>query len=174
MTWTAGADKSTGNLITAAIWNSYLGATGSLEFLHDKPCCRVYNDASIEVANASVTALTFNSERYDTDTMHSTSSNQGRITFTTAGKYLVIGQVVWAVDSTGYRYIQIKLNGSTVIADVRQDACSSYTSQIVTTVYDFAATNYVELIAYQTSGDALDAIVSANFSPEFSACWLSA
>ncbi|MDO8704087.1 MAG: hypothetical protein Q7J84_03995 [Sulfuricaulis sp.] len=30
MTWTAGATKATGDLITAAIWNGYLGATGSI------------------------------------------------------------------------------------------------------------------------------------------------
>lgn len=30
MAWTAGVDRATGDLITATIWNSYLGATGSL------------------------------------------------------------------------------------------------------------------------------------------------
>lgn len=33
MGWTAGSDVSTGDLITAATWNNYLGATGSLEYL---------------------------------------------------------------------------------------------------------------------------------------------
>ena len=33
MAWTAGADVITGDLITAATWNNYLGATGSLEYL---------------------------------------------------------------------------------------------------------------------------------------------
>lgn len=35
MAWVAGADVSTGDLITAATWNNYMGATGSLEFLSD-------------------------------------------------------------------------------------------------------------------------------------------
>jgi hypothetical protein len=35
MSWTAGADVSTGQLITAAQWNNYLGASGSLEYLND-------------------------------------------------------------------------------------------------------------------------------------------
>ena len=30
MTYTAGADKATGTTITAAIWNSYLGTTGTI------------------------------------------------------------------------------------------------------------------------------------------------
>lgn len=36
MAWTAGADVTTGDLITAAQWNSYLGVSGSLEYLNDK------------------------------------------------------------------------------------------------------------------------------------------
>jgi len=33
MAWVAGSDVTTGDLITAAQWNNYLGATGSLEYL---------------------------------------------------------------------------------------------------------------------------------------------
>jgi len=33
MAWVAGADVSTGELITAAQWNNYLGASGSMEYL---------------------------------------------------------------------------------------------------------------------------------------------
>ena len=33
MAWVAGADVSTGDLITAATWNNYLGAAGSIEYL---------------------------------------------------------------------------------------------------------------------------------------------
>ena len=33
MGWTAGSDVSTGDLITAAQWNNYMGASGSLEYL---------------------------------------------------------------------------------------------------------------------------------------------
>lgn len=33
MAWTAGVTRTTGDLITAAQWNSYLGAAGSLDYL---------------------------------------------------------------------------------------------------------------------------------------------
>lgn len=33
MAWTAGVTRTTGDLITAANWNSYLGAAGSLDYL---------------------------------------------------------------------------------------------------------------------------------------------
>jgi hypothetical protein len=35
MTWTAGATQVTGTIITASIWNQYMGPTGSIEHLHD-------------------------------------------------------------------------------------------------------------------------------------------
>ena len=31
MTWTGGTTKATGDVITAAIWNSYMGASGSID-----------------------------------------------------------------------------------------------------------------------------------------------
>lgn len=33
MSWSAGADVSTGDLITASTWNNYLGDSGSIEYL---------------------------------------------------------------------------------------------------------------------------------------------
>lgn len=33
MAWTAGVTRTTGDLITAAQWNSFLGASGSLDYL---------------------------------------------------------------------------------------------------------------------------------------------
>ena len=35
MAWTAGVTRSTGDLISAADWNNYLGASGSMDFVHD-------------------------------------------------------------------------------------------------------------------------------------------
>jgi hypothetical protein len=35
MSWTAGEDVTTGQLITAARWNNYMGASGSIEYLKD-------------------------------------------------------------------------------------------------------------------------------------------
>jgi len=37
MAWTAGVDKAIGYYVPASVWNLYLGATGSLEYLKDSP-----------------------------------------------------------------------------------------------------------------------------------------
>lgn len=135
--------------------------------------CRVYNDANLSIAYNTHTSLTFNQERYDTDSMHSTVSNTSRITFTTAGKYVVTGHAYFASNSTGARVIRILLNGTTIIAHTIYDSTSvaGNCSMLISTIYSFAATDYVELQVYQsiTSTGSLNIEVQANFSPEFAA-----
>lgn len=124
---------------------------------------RVYNDAAISVTDINPQALTFNSERYDTDTIHDTGSNTSRLTCKTAGKYLIVGNIQWANITSGSREVDIRLNGTTYIA-----ACSMLgIYQVVTTIYNLAENDYVELMAAQGSGNPLNVNSAANFSPEF-------
>lgn len=158
-------------MLTAALLNTHL--RDNLSFLYNAPSCRVYNSANISHATSGTEqSLTFNSERYDTDTMHSTATNTERITFTTAGKYLVTGHVVWAANATGVRSIHIRANGTTPLASHEQAAHSGENSMSISTVYSFAAGDYVELRVNQTSGGALNVLVGGNRTPEFAAQWL--
>jgi hypothetical protein len=132
------------------------------------PIVRAYNSANISINDSTLTALTFDSERYDTDTMHSTVTGTGKLTATTAGTYHIIGQVRFATSAVGVRQISIRLNGTTTLAFKGMSAASaSVHGDIVETDYQFNATDYVELIVYQTSGGALNVDVAANYSPEF-------
>jgi hypothetical protein len=130
---------------------------------------RVYNDADITLTTGTLTALTFNQERFDSDTIHSTSSNTSRLTATTAGVYVITGTARFATNATGNRRVLIRLNGATYIAEQTQAAVSGLqTTLTVATIYTLAATDYVELVALQSSGGDLAVTVSANISPEFS------
>lgn len=132
--------------------------------------CRVYNSGNISVVTGgSGTALTFDSERWDTDGMHSTSSNTGRITATRAGQYIITAHVRFAANGTGARSLLIRLNGTTFIANAFYPAVAGgdNTDVSVATLYQLAASDYVEVVAYQSSGGALNALASGNFSPEF-------
>lgn len=128
---------------------------------------RAFNSADISIPNNTNTIITLNSENYDTDPngeIHSTSSNTSRMTIRTAGKYLVLGQVQWAVNATGERLAQIRLNGTTNIA-ISTTILGSGTYgliQQVLVVHDFSASDYVELVAYQDSGGALNVSAAAN------------
>lgn len=129
---------------------------------------RVYNNADINIPNATVVALAFNSERFDSDSIHSTSSNTSRLTCNSAGTYAITGGVSFDINSTGYRFVSIRLNGFNILASTTIPATSgNYTNISVTTMYDLAATDYVELVVAQTSGGALNLRNDPSFSPEF-------
>lgn len=129
---------------------------------------RVYNDAAISVSNAAPQYLTFNSERFDTDAIHSTSTNTGRLTATRGGYYLIIGHVEYAANATGQRHIFIRLGGTTTLARTTVNASSSGVTRLsIATIYPLTAAQYVELGVYQDSTGALNVNTAANLSPEF-------
>lgn len=130
---------------------------------------RVYHDASQSIADATAAVLAFNTERYDTDTIHDTVTNNSRLTCKTAGKYRITANVQWAANGTGSRGVYIRLNGVTPIAYelIATASTTLKTIQEVTTVYDLAVNDYVEMVVYQNSGGALNAETAANYSPEF-------
>lgn len=129
---------------------------------------RVYNSGNQSISNNTTTALTFDSERWDTDGIHSTSSNTSRLTCTRAGKHLIVGHVRWALNTTGMREIGIRLNGATFLAVLDATPNASFDHvMVVTTIWDMAVGDYVELTTYQNSGGALNAVASPNYANEF-------
>lgn len=174
MAYSSPATVSDGNVAPASWGNSVKAAT---DFLANPPACRVYNSSNISITNGTLTTLTFNSERFDTDTMHSTSTNTGRITFNTAGLYVVGGNISWAADTDYTRRIfYIQYAGGTIAR--RSDESPSHAlanaeEWNLETVWKFTAGEYAEMIVYQTngSGGANNIVASAAYSPEFYACW---
>ena len=159
--------------ITAARLNQDL--RDNVAFLANPPKVRAYNSAAISTTTATATLITLDSERYDTDTMHSTATNTGRITFTTAGTYRYTARIAFASGAGDYREVKIRLGGATDIdLDSRGVAGGgNYTTCICTGEYAFTAGQYIEMFAYQNSGGNLNVVVAGNYSPEFSAVWVS-
>lgn len=180
MTWTSPSDRTTGTLITAAMWNQMLGATGDIAFLYGSPACRVYHSANQSVSSgAALAALAFDSERFDTDGMHDTATNNSRITIQTAGVYAVAVGISWSGTSSGPYVTTIRLNATTDIAY----QYTVYTSSpapgaglryvLTAPPYKFAAADYVEVFVAQTTGGSLNVLATGNYSAEFAAAWLS-
>jgi len=141
-----------------------------------QPAARVYNNAAIDPAPGGWVTLTFNTERFDTDAMHSTSTNTGRLTVPTGGDglYLIGGNL--ELDSGGGagasdKGIRILLNGTTPIAVNFNEMLSTGVDTVIaiSTVYALTAKDYVELQVY-TEGD-VNVLADGNFSPEFYAIW---
>ncbi|MDA1128317.1 MAG: hypothetical protein O2913_06435 [Chloroflexi bacterium] len=130
---------------------------------------RAYHSASQSIANNTTTALAFNSEDFDTDTIHDTATNNSRLTCKTAGKYYIHGQVAWAASTAGIRLMELYLNGTTLIARVTMGTSTGEDSprQQISTLYDLAVNDYVELRVYQSSGAALNVELLTGVSPHF-------
>jgi len=157
---------------TAISFNETLGVivTGSHAFVRVYgEGARVYNSSNISIDNATQTQLTFDSERYDTDLIHSTVANTSRLTCQTAGKYAIFGGVRFASGAANTRrLVYLLLNGNTVIAQTQETSPNAQIQyQTIGTIYDLSVGEYVELQVYQDSGSALNVEVAANYSPEF-------
>ncbi len=130
---------------------------------------RVHHNANQSISNVTFTALAFSSERYDTDAIHDTSTNNSRLTCKTAGKYSIQAVVNFDNNATGVRVVTILLNGTTTIAVESRNAVNgTNTSITISTDYDLAVNDYVEVQAYQSSGGNLNVISAGNYTPEFS------
>lgn len=170
MGYTSPAAQSSG-AVAPVSWATAVKA--ALDYLANPPACRAYHNAAQSVANNSPAVVAFNSERYDTDTMHDTVTNNSRVTLNTAGLYSVTAHGSFASNATGNRYIAIKLNGSIYIAvDLRLAASGQRTDMSIATIYKFAAGDYITVEVYQNSGGALSLDSVGNYTPELAATWI--
>ena len=117
-----------------------------------------YKSAAQSLTTATYTLVTFNTENFDTDSIHDNSSNTSRMTIPSGkgGKYLVTGQLLFATNSTGIRICEILKNGSNVTYIQVQPATTDATSLLINWVVNCVATDYIEVRAYQDTGGALN------------------
>lgn len=134
---------------------------------------RVFHNTTQSIADATNVAVAFNSERYDTATIHDTAVNNTRLTAPAAGIYQINAHVEFAASATGVRAASLRLNGATLIAGQLIPAPAAGTAFItLTTQYLLAATDYVEVIVNQSSGGPLNLSGAANYGTEFAICYL--
>ena len=154
---------------TSATGATALEGTGSVTSAWVKSAfARVTHDADQSIANSTTTTLAFNTEVADNDVIHDNSTNNSRLTCKTAGTYLIIANVRWDANTTGGRAVEIRLGGSTIIAEnFSAPTPSSVMSHVVATLYELAVNDYVEVRVTQFSGDALNIKLVSGTSPLF-------
>lgn len=164
MPWLAPPVFATAGNPTAAALNSL---STDLGWLHDPPRCGVTRSAALAVATGVNTAVPFDTELWDTDTMHDTVVNTSRITCRSVGLYIATALIPWAVAvASTWRNATIRLNGG---ASIGQDdrgsnpAAGSPTSVTLSSLpWPLAVGDFLELVLFQASGGAL------NVTPIFS------
>jgi len=135
---------------------------------------RATHSANQSIANNTLTNLALDSEDFDTDSMHDTATNNERLTFKTAGKYVVMGTNRWAAASAGRRVLQIfgSAANDVIADDERAPSMATETTQHVSTILDAAVNDYVYLRVLHTSGNALNS-VAASGNPSLQAIKIS-
>jgi hypothetical protein len=126
-----------------------------------QPRCLAYNTAVQSLNNATDTPLIFNAESYDVGTLHDVAVNSSRLTVPTGGDglYLIKATYVIAAASGDVRSF-LRKNGTTELEGTAQRGILNAGFQTIwpmLTVVALAAGDYVEAIAYQSSGGALNA-----------------
>lgn len=142
---------SSGNVLTVSGGVPAWAAPAAASFVG----CSLYKSAAQSIANLTNALVTFDSENFDTDGFHSTSTNTSRITIPSGkgGKYLVSGTLIWASNSTGQRAMKILKNNTSYYEWCEDDANSNgITGFSGSIVLDLVATDYIEMVASQNSG----------------------
>ena len=121
------------------------------------------------VSNATNTVILFDTERFDTDSFHSTSTNTGRITIPSGknGNYLFSFVTQWtSINSTGRRYVGITKYNSSGVGQYSRNfeinpGSIAYASHTATALFNMVAGDYCTVEAYQASGGTMT--ITGNF-----------
>ncbi len=147
------------------------GAGSTVTIAKNDISARVTHASSTSIADVTSTTLAFDTERFDTDTIHDNSTNNSRLTATTAGKYYIFANIVWAANATGTRAADIvfsttgnSIAGSQVAA---APGGSLFTQLNVSCIQDMGAASFVTLLVFQNSTASLNVVKTNEASPEF-------
>lgn len=135
----------------------------ALNFLLNPPLALLYQTVAQTVGSGGTGVLALDSTVADTYGGHSNVTNNSRYTAIVAGWYFVKGGVVWAVNATANRIIQITKNGVAVpqswVAVLATTAVNAPGEETTALVF-LNAGDYVEISISQNSGGNLNTFVT--------------
>jgi hypothetical protein len=161
-----------GNKLTAAQLNT--NVRDAVNFLLAPPAVALSNSAAQLIPTSTFTVVTLDSETLDNDNMHSTVSNTGRITAVTPGFYQVSGNIEWASNATGARYLRLRKNTTPVNSNaIASGSASGSTPMNVSAMIQLAVGDFVDMDCFQASGGNLNIGASlGNGSVSMTAVWV--
>lgn len=153
------------------------GAVGTAEQSSSIPAARVTHSTTQTVSTDTSQPLIFDTEIYDTASMHSTNFiDNASLRAPVDGIYAVTAQVMWGAGGTGVRLIRLVRNGSQLLAEELEPisaAAGGPLYQARTTQARLQAGDFVQLVARQNSGSNQTVLKDDELTPEFSMVWLA-
>lgn len=134
------------------VWEGYIGA-------------RAFHSAAQTFTTAVSAFCSFNSESFDTSTIHDLVTFNTRLTAPLTGKYLCEGSISWSGNATGQRVTRILKNGASSLAgnSAAAHGSSGFSVSFAACVALLNATDFIEIQGNQNSGGNLDTIASESF-----------
>ena len=132
--------------------------------------CYAYSSAEQSITTNTHTAINFEKELFDTDTIHDLVTNNSRLTCKTAGKYVITTNTGWNPAAGGRRLWELYKDGTagTLLAYAELGTipdASSWPMMSLATIADLAVNDYVEIYVYQSSGGAVTSRVPGTGIP---------
>ena len=151
------------------------GSSGTVT-LPRPSACRVTHSALTQIPGVSNTGLNWDTERFNTGAIHSTSVNSSRITFGSTGLWMVGANIEFSSNVQGDPRVRIYLNDTNpivaaagpLVGSKAQILCPSGLWNVT------AAADYITCVVDQTSGSTSRILLTADSSPEFWAFKVSA
>lgn len=146
-----------GQFETAALLNT-IGSNGN--FLTSPPVFQAYQSSAQSIANSTLVAAGLDTTVIDTNAGHSNVTNNSRYTPGTAGWYLCLGQIGYAVNANVNRLALFYKNGTAV--NLGQSGMFTTTAAnfaivpAISLIQCNGTTDYIEIWAYQNSGGSLN------------------
>ncbi|MGV9427049.1 hypothetical protein ACWDO7_22535 [Streptomyces sp. NPDC003656] len=171
--------QSPGAFLTGALWNASVkaladwllgsGTTGVPRF-------RGYQTSVQSLSDNTWTPLNFDSETFDSDNGHSTSSNTSRYVVQVAGTYAVLGAAAFAANATGNRAARINVNGNSIPGSfVKTLAATASHSSAVACGAEVSCVvgDYIEVYGLHTAGAALNTSAGTDVACAMNVWWIS-
>ena len=137
--------------------------------------CFASSRVAQSVANATFVAIALATEAYDTDSIHSTVTNNSRFTIPSGkGGYWLFYQVLgYDPLPSGNMNIRFYKNNSSTVGGITYTGFTSATGLTTATnisIVSLSAGDYIEMVAYQNSGGAANTLVSGGEDFAFMGC----
>lgn len=152
-------------------WSSTFALDASCDNCHvwGESCCRVSKSGTQSVTTATGTVLTWETEDFDDAGIYTGGSNTRLTVPRGCNRVRLHANIYWASNSTGFRYITFKKNGTgNVCGGDNRTANANSQGGADSGVLDVSPGDYFEVLVEQTSGGNLDVVnvSETNFSME--------
>lgn len=166
-----------GQILTAAQLNALAAFTA---WMSNPPRVSTYQATVQSIPSSAYTAVSFDTDSFDSDNMHSVTSNKTRVVLNTPGMYQIDATVPFTAANVGNAFMAIGYNGAGVYSNpipggaVAAPLSSSLAVMLnISISWSFHLGDYLEVFVYQSSGSSLSLNNTSAYKPAVSVRWVA-